>query len=186
MDGSTSHETAGWGWFTTSEVRGLDLHPGFAATFDAVRRARSSRTLKGAADPGDPNPVEADHVANVLRDRYPEDALTWIAGVKWIGPVEIPQDRIDYSDEDSWSAYRQPKRVKHFARRLEAGDVLAPAVAVQKPGDAKVTVVDGRHRALAERKLKRPLRCYVGFPDKDHGPWDRMSDYQQRPHDKDV
>ena len=58
MDGSTSHETAGWGWFTAREVRDLPLHPGFAATFDQVRRARSSRTLKDAADPGDPNPVE--------------------------------------------------------------------------------------------------------------------------------
>ena len=95
LDGSHAHETAGWGWFTASEVRGLELHPGFAATFDQVRRARSSRTLKGAADPGDPNPVEPEHVANVLRDRYPEDALTWITGVKWIGPMEIPQDRID-------------------------------------------------------------------------------------------
>ena len=103
--------------------------------------------------------------------------------MKWIGPVEIPQDRIDYSDEDSWAATRDKKRVKHFAQRLEAGDEVAPAVAVQKPGDAKVTVVDGRHRALAERKLKRPLRCYVGFPDKDHGPWDRMSDFQQRTQD---
>ena len=185
LDGSHSHETAGWGWFTAREVPDLDLHPGFAATFDQVRRARSSKpaVVKGAADPGDPNPVDPDHVANVLRDRYPEDALRWIAGLKWIGPMEVPQDRIDYSDEDSWAAYRQPKRVKHFARRLEAGDQLAPAVAVQKPGDAKVTVVDGRHRALADRKLGRPLRCYVGFPDKDHGPWDRMSDYQQRPHD---
>ena len=54
---------------------------------------------------------------------------------------------------------------------------------VQKPGDSKVSVVDGRHRALADRKLGRPLRCYVGFPDKDKGPWDRMSDYQQRDHD---
>ena len=140
-------------------------------------------TAKNAADPHDPNPVEPEHVQNVLLDRYPSDALSWIPKMRWIGPVGIPQDRIDYSDEDSWAAIHDKKRVKHFARRLEAGDELPPAVAVQKPGDAKVTVVDGRHRALAERKLKRPLRCYVGFPDKDHGPWDRMSDYQQRPHD---
>ena len=143
-------------------------------------------TAKNAADPHDPNPVEPEHVQNVLLDRYPSDALSWIPKMRWIGPVGIPQDRIDYSDEDSWTAIHDKKRVKHFARRLEAGDELPPAVAVQKPGDAKITVVDGRHRALAERKLKRPLRCYVGFPDKDHGPWDRMSDYQQRPHDKDV
>ena len=50
----------------------------------------------------------------------------WIAGMKWIGPVEIPQDRVDYSDEESWAAKTDKKRVKHFARRLEAGDQLHP------------------------------------------------------------
>src|ERR1039457_3816907 len=51
---------------------------------------------KGASDPHDPNPVEAEHVKNQLRKNYPEKALAWMDAAVWIGPVQIPLDRIDF------------------------------------------------------------------------------------------
>lgn len=38
--GSTDYETAGSGWFTHEEMQRLRLHPGFAKTWDSVRRSR--------------------------------------------------------------------------------------------------------------------------------------------------
>jgi len=47
VDGATSDETAGWGWFTADEISRLDLHPHFKESWDAVRRTRKSTTLAG-------------------------------------------------------------------------------------------------------------------------------------------
>ena len=58
--GETQHETAGVGWHTADEIDELrkngDLHPGFARSWDAVRRSRGPRTA--AVDFHKPIPPE--------------------------------------------------------------------------------------------------------------------------------
>jgi 8-oxo-dGTP pyrophosphatase MutT (NUDIX family) len=135
---------------------------------------------KGAADLSDPNPVDAEHVYSQMLADFPPKAIAWVKdpAIHWLGPVAVPQDRIDYDDVGSWAASSQPARVKHFARKIKAGEDVAPGICVQKPGEAKVTVIDGHHRALAYRKRDKPLVAYVGFVPADGGPWDETHSYQ--------
>lgn len=134
---------------------------------------------KGAADLDDPNPVAAEHVANQLRRNYPEKALSWVRDARWIGPVLIPQDRIDYDDVTSWAASRDPERVKHFAKEIKHDRAhLHPVVAVQEPGDDRIKVIDGHHRTLAYKKLGQPVKAYVGFVKTDDGPWNETHAFQ--------
>jgi SPP1 gp7 family putative phage head morphogenesis protein len=125
---------------------------------------------KDAADLSDPNPVEAEHVANQMRANYPEKAIGWIAGATWIGPVEVPQDRVNFAGKDSWAASHEPGAVKRFASAIKHGSGHThPVVMVQEPGEGKADVVDGHHRTLAYAKLGRPVKAYVGFvPEGDH------------------
>jgi SPP1 gp7 family putative phage head morphogenesis protein len=135
---------------------------------------------KGAADLSDPNPVEAQHVYSQMLADFPPKAIAWVKepAIHWVGPVAIPQDRIDYEDADSWAASHQPLRVKHFARKIKAGEDVAPGICVQKPGEGKVTVIDGHHRALAFKKRDKPFVTYVGFVPADSGPWDETHSSQ--------
>lgn len=183
VDGATSHETAGWAWVTARETRELPLHPGFAGNFDQVRRARSSKPVapvaKDAADPHDPSPVEAEHVRSVMLRDFPASALGWVDQTRWVGPVEIPHDRINYADEGSWAASKDKKRVKRFARAYRDGEDVHPVIMVQTPGSTKVTMVDGRHRALGSFKAgQNALRAYLGFTGSDRGPWDETHSSQ--------
>ena len=59
---------------------------------------------KGAADLGDPNPVEWRHVYAQLEQNFPNDAIEWVKRARWIGPVNVPWSRIDDDDEDEWAA----------------------------------------------------------------------------------
>ncbi len=146
---------------------------------DVIRHALGGQAAKDAADLTDPNPVEPEHVKNQLRRNYPEKALGWIDDARWTGPVLIPQDRIDDSDQDSWAASHQPARVKEFAREIKHNrGHLHPVVAVQEPGGSKVVVIDGHHRTLAYRKLGQPVKAYVGFVGSNGGPWDETHSYQ--------
>jgi 8-oxo-dGTP pyrophosphatase MutT (NUDIX family) len=134
---------------------------------------------KGAADPADPNPVEAEHVVNLMRTNFPDNALGWMRQARWVGPVLVAQDRIDTDDVDKWAATRDKARVRHFRDRISAGDLPRPVVAVQEPGDTNVKVIDGHHRTLAYRRLNRPVPAYVGFVDTDGGEWDQTHTYQR-------
>jgi len=134
---------------------------------------------KNAADLTDPNPVEAEHVIGQMRQNYPEKALGWMRDARWIGPVRIPQDRINTSDEDSWAASHEPKAVDRFAKAIKDGTGHTnPVVMVQKPGDDKTEIIDGHHRTLAYRKLGKPVLAYVGFVPRDDGPWDETHSAQ--------
>jgi Phage portal protein len=160
-----------------------ELDPGEApAVADELRRLLATPVtkalVKGAADPADPNPVDAEHVLALMRQNFPEQALGWVRGARWVGPVQVAQDRIDVDDEDSWAAAHQPKRVKHFVRAIRSGDTPHPAVMVQEPDENDVKVIDGHHRALAYRKLGRGVPAYVGFVDANGGPWDQTHSYQ--------
>jgi hypothetical protein len=134
---------------------------------------------KGAADLSDPNPVEATHVKNQLRANYPEKSLAWIDSATWIGPVQIPLDRIDFDDEESWAASRQAGAVRRFARQIKAGTGHTdPVVMVQEPGKTKANIVDGHHRTLAYRSLGRPVTAYVGHVPEGDTRWEETHSSQ--------
>lgn len=138
------------------------------------------RTGKGASDLSDPTPVDAEHVINQMRSNYPDKALGWMRDARWIGPVQVPLERIDVEDADTWAASHEPKRVRQFAKDIKHGRRhLHPVVAVQEPGDDKIKIIDGHHRALAYKRLGRPVTAYVGFVDRDGGPWDDTHLYQE-------
>jgi len=135
--------------------------------------------VKDAADLTDPNEVEAEHIANQLRKNYPEKAIRWVYGARWIGPVQIPQDRIDCDDEDSWAASHDPEAVARFADDIKNGTGHThPVVMVQVPGESKAAIVDGHHRALAYRKLGRPVKAYVGFVPEGDDRWEETHSFQ--------
>jgi 8-oxo-dGTP pyrophosphatase MutT (NUDIX family) len=168
---------------TTPDVR-AELHMDARRVTAAIEaallpRGRGLPAVKGAADLADPNPVEAQHVINQMLGNYPADCLGWMSKARWIGPVQIPQDRIDDDDMDKWAAAHQPARVDHFADKIRAGEPVRPAVCVQEPGETKVKVIDGHHRTLAWRKTGHPVTAYVGFVKTDGGPWDETHAYQR-------
>ena len=128
---------------------------------------------KAAQDASDPNPVEWRHVYAQLESNFPDDAIEWVKRARWIGPVNIPWDRIDTDDEDKWAASHQPDAVNRFARGIASGKGnTAPSVLVQEPNTNKAFIVDGHHRAKARHyKLNKPVLAYVGNID----PKDRMA-----------
>jgi 2'-5' RNA ligase len=154
--------------------------PGTSGVQPGSSRGRAPNAMgKGASDLTDPNPVEAEHVVNQMRKNYPEKSLGWMNGARWIGPVQVPLDRIDFDDVDSWAASHQMDRVKQFVKQIREGSAhLHPAVAVQEPGDDKIKIIDGHHRTLAYKKLGLPVKAYVGFVDSDGGPWDETHSFQ--------
>lgn len=138
-----------------------------------------SRIRKGAADLSDPNPVDATHVKNLMLDNFPAAALAWVDDARWIGPVQVPLDRIDWDDQDSWAASHQPKHVKRFAKRIRHGDGPHPAIGVQVPGeDNRIRLVDGHHRALAYKKLGKPVVAYIGFVPAGDDRWTETHSFQ--------
>jgi 8-oxo-dGTP pyrophosphatase MutT (NUDIX family) len=118
---------------------------------------------KGADEVWDPNPVEARHVYNMMLPNFPPDVIAWVLKTRWIGPVQVPWDRIDDDDEKSWAASHQAGAVGRFRRRIESGDDVHPSILVQRPDSERAIIVDGHHRALARRGLGKPVLAYVGF-----------------------
>ena len=134
----------------------------------------AGRVAKGTADP-----VDAGHVENLMRGNFPPRALDWVRGARWVGPVQVPLDRVDWDDQDTWAASRQKERVREFAKRIEAGDDPHPVIGVQTPGsDRRVKLVDGHHRALAYKRLGRPVVAYLGFPPAGDDRWRETHSYQ--------
>lgn len=118
---------------------------------------------KGASDYADPNPVEAEHVKNLMRSNFPEPAISWVGRSSWVGPVDVPWDRINDHSIDSWAASHQPAKVNEFARELKKDqNSVKPSICIQGHDGDKVDIIDGHHRALAHKKLGQPIRCYLG------------------------
>lgn len=118
---------------------------------------------KDAADPHDPNPVEAEHVYVQMAKNFPPAAIAWVKRAHWIGPIEVPWDRIDTDSKDSWAASHQPDKVKEFQKMIVAHDNhVAPSVIVQESHGGKAFIVDGHHRALAHENLKQDVLSYLG------------------------
>ncbi len=110
----------------------------------------------GPSDYSDPNPVDPEHVLNLMRSNFPEKAIDWVKRTRWVGPIQVPWERIDTSEQDEWVASQQPAAVARFARDIKAGTGHTnPSILVQ----------DDSHRALAHHKLGQPVLAYLGHID---------------------
>jgi hypothetical protein len=120
-------------------------------------------TPSPAADYTDPNPVDPEHVKNLMRSNFPEPAIDWVGRATWQGPVDVPWDRIDDQDEEKWAATHQPGKVNDFVRQLRQNpDQVKPSILIQGHKGDKADVIDGHHRAVAHKKLGTPVRAYLG------------------------
>lgn len=132
---------------------------------DAEQDARLADPGKpgGASDYNDPNPVDAEHVLNMMRSNFPEPAIEWVKRARWTGPVNIPWERIDTHDIDRWAATHQQDAVNRFARDIKAGTGHTnPSILIQDNNSPKAIVIDGHHRALAHHKLGQDVLGYLG------------------------
>ena len=124
-----------------------------------------SDAAKGAGGPSDyrdASPVDPEHVLSIMRANFPESALGWVKRAAWTGPQMVPWDRIDHDDEAKWAAAHEPAKVREFVRDIKAGRKTNPSILFQPPGDAKVIVADGHHRAVARHSMGQDVLAYVG------------------------
>lgn len=130
-------------------------------------------TLKKWADDKTKPPSLGSKLYADLGDDFPADARAWMKGVPWEGPEDVPVSKIDYSNEKSWKASKDPEQVESFRTKIRGG-WKKPVILVQKPGTDKATVIDGHHRALAYRAEGMKVPAYVASPKMAAGPWDEM------------
>ncbi|HEV2175124.1 MAG TPA: NUDIX domain-containing protein, partial [Nitrospira sp.] len=133
---------------------------------NAFRRPGSNKGSGGAGDYSDPNPVDAEHVYVQMARNFPPESIQWIKRARWVGPINIPWDRIDSDAVDSWAASHQPEKVGEFVKLIRAhSGHVAPSVVIQDNDSPKAVIVDGHHRALARKKLGMPILSYLGMID---------------------
>jgi 8-oxo-dGTP pyrophosphatase MutT (NUDIX family) len=126
----------------------------------------------GPSDYSDPNPVDPEHVMNLMRANFPEESIEWVRRARWVGPVQIPWERIDDDSIDSWAASHQTGAVNRFAKEIKDNTGHTnPSILIQDDDSPKAIIIDGHHRALARHKLGQPVLAYLGMID----PKDRMA-----------
>lgn len=110
---------------------------------------------------------------------FPKKSIKWILSknVKWAERT-VPLSQIDFSNAKNWPAYKNEAHVQEFVKLIKDKGYDKPVILVRSSGTDKLLVIDGHHRALAYRKLRKPVHAYVGTVDKAHGPWDKMHDVQ--------
>jgi HK97 family phage portal protein len=121
---------------------------------------------------------KAEQVRDQLLQNYPVEALGWVGNATWTGPTAVDIDTVDFDDEKDWAATQEPKRVRHFVRQIKKRGKTKPVVLVKAPGNPKLLIIDGHHRALAYRKAGRPILAWIGTVDQDHGPWTQLHSSQ--------
>lgn len=108
---------------------------------------------------------------------FPPEAIGWMYHAKWVGPVKIPLDHIDFDADDF--DYTVPSKISQFVEMLKDGKKLLPVILVKTPDGKKLDLVDGHHRFLAYQELGKPVRAYVGTVEENSGDWDDMHTYQR-------
>lgn len=120
-------------------------------------------TIKGVVGGAPSGEVHA-----VMARNFPEEAIEWVNDARWTMEL-VPLSDVDFADEGSWAAHHQGDRVASFARQIDEGDSVKPAIMVRVDGEPDLRVVDGHHRALAYRSLNKPVPAFVGvIPDGDN------------------
>ncbi len=134
---------------------------------------------------------EADEVFEQLAEDFPPELLDWVFDVDWSGPVAVPLEEVDFSDQESWEATQQPEKVERFREKIEKkekkGKHPKPAILIAKPSSDVLFIADGHHRALAEQQLEAEgegdraepgLWSWVATVGQDDGPWDTLHSEQ--------
>jgi 8-oxo-dGTP pyrophosphatase MutT (NUDIX family) len=117
------------------------------------------------------------HVKSQMSSNFPAFSMKWMKDARWTGPVLIPANLFDTSDEKTWAASHEPGKVREIKGKIKAGE-MKPIVAVRTPGSNKLRIVDGHHHYFASRELGHPILAWVGTVGQNSGPWDDMHDYQ--------
>jgi disulfide oxidoreductase YuzD len=121
----------------------------------------------------------AREVYNQLLEDYEEENIKWVLGAKWHGPIEVPLSAIDFSNQKKWKANKDKEHVQDFVEEIENEGYVKPIIVVNEPTDDKIFVVDGHHRLLAYKQLKRNPIAYVAYVDSVGGPWDHLHQKQK-------
>jgi SPP1 gp7 family putative phage head morphogenesis protein len=169
-----------WGRWT-HDFAFTAVDPATAANLNAGARAEVLAKA-GTPDPDDADPIARAVYEQLLSD-YPAQDVTWVLGVHWTGPQFVPLDEVDWSNQESWTAAQEPKKVAKYARKIQKGKVK-PGILIARPGKPTVMIADGHHHALAEKGLHRPVYGYIAHPATAAGPWDELHSYQQHDGDK--
>jgi hypothetical protein len=67
-----------------------------------------------------------------LETDFPPKSIEWIKHVKWVGPVNVPLDEVDFSKKEHWKAWREKDKIKRFVNRIEGG-WKKPVILVARP-----------------------------------------------------
>lgn len=157
------------------------------AAAGASKAMQSPTAAKAAQQPaskpisqrGDSNSGVTESVHRLLLEDYPSESLAWVRAATWEGPIEVPLDEVDFSNQDQWAATDDAERVQMFVDRIKAGD-RKPIVLVNEPNNEKLIIIDGHHRALAYLKLGQPVYGYVATVSTVTGQWDELHDSQRK------
>ncbi len=137
---------------------------------------------KWAAQREDPLAKKVDaHLA----DDFPPESREWVNKAKWEGPKKVALADIDYSNAENWQAAHEPEKVSSFADKMREG-WSKPAILIRRPGESKLMVADGHHRALASKRIGAPLLAYVADVHANRGDWDEMHASQYHAKSGDV
>ena len=149
-----------------------------------VQLARYQARLREALAAFGETSTTADDVTAQLSKNFPASALGWVADATWQGPVAVPVEQVDTSNQAEWAAASNPGKVAKMQAklraRLETSGHLKPAILVRTPGAEKDIIVDGHHRFLATvAEGQHTVWAYVGHVDAKTGPWDELHALQE-------
>lgn len=167
-------------------IAGGHMAPGKAKGFCANRHHDATGEWPGphAHEKAD-SPTLAQKIRRQLTEDYPLAAMRWLDDAQITGPFEVEASKIDFDDVESWQASDDPEKVARFRERLERGKAK-PVLLVDKPGEGKLMVADGHHRALAGREADLPVPAWIAKVPTQDGPWDQMHSLQYRGHRADL
>ena len=114
----------------------------------------------------------ADRVLAQLGGDYPPAALSWVRGLTWTGPVQVPTSQLDRSaTSPEWAAAAADKtKLAQFKQRINGG-FRKPVILVRTPGKRLLYVVDGHTRATACQALGIPVTAFIGTAATATGGW---------------
>lgn len=117
-------------------------------------------------------------VENIMAENFLPEGYSWVKDASWDGPRAVNTAFIDFDDVDSWAAYHDDEAVAHFRERMKAGEKMKPAILVKEPDNPYLKVIDGHHRVLAARSLRRTVWAYIGTVSAKEGPWSEAHSFQ--------
>ena len=128
------------------------------------KRVADGKNDAGNMDDGAAGTEAVDAVYQQLADDFEPDAIEWVKQAQWEGPIDVPTDKIDFSNSSTWNATQHPAKIKKFEKKIKSGD-RKPVILIKPPGGGKYRVADGHHRTLASQNVKKPVRAYVATVD---------------------